>query len=62
MTCAAPAYIERFGVPQDLESLAPHRMVGIRSLTTGQLRQLDFTVGGNVRHVAVKSTLSVTGR
>jgi DNA-binding transcriptional LysR family regulator len=61
MTCAAPAYVERFGVPQDLESLAPHPMVGIRSLTTGQLRQLDFTVGGNVRHVAVKSTLSVTG-
>jgi DNA-binding transcriptional LysR family regulator len=61
MTCAAPVYIERFGVPKDLESLAAHRMVGIRSLTTGQLRQLDFTVGGSVRHVAVQSTLSVTG-
>src|SRR5258706_3243929 len=38
LTCAAPAYIDEFGVPKDLESLATHRMVGLRSLTTGQLR------------------------
>jgi DNA-binding transcriptional LysR family regulator len=61
LTCAAPAYINEFGAPQDLESLAAHRMVGMRSLTTGQLRQLEFVVGDNVRRIAVKSTLSVTG-
>src|ERR1700730_5149032 len=51
LTCAAPAYINEFGAPQDLESLAAHRIVGMRSLTTGQLRQLEFVVGDNVRRI-----------
>jgi DNA-binding transcriptional LysR family regulator len=38
LTCAAPDYFERFGTPADLESLEGHRMIGLRSLSTGNLR------------------------
>ena len=30
LTCAAPAYLERFGVPADPTALDGHRMIGLR--------------------------------
>ncbi len=60
-TCAAPAYLERFGTPTSIEALDGHRMVGLRSLTTGNLRPLEFVVAKNLRHVTLPATMSVTG-
>jgi len=61
LTCAAPAYLERFGTPRSLDELAGHRVVGLRSLSSGNLAPLEFTVKGNVQTVALPATLSVTG-
>jgi DNA-binding transcriptional LysR family regulator len=61
LTCAAPVYLERFGTPRTLEDLAGHRAVGMRSLTSGNLRPLEFLVDGNVHKVPLPATLSVTG-
>jgi DNA-binding transcriptional LysR family regulator len=61
LTCAAPAYLERLGVPADPDTLAGHRIIGLRSLTTGNLRPLEFENGGAIRSVMLPATLSVTG-
>jgi DNA-binding transcriptional LysR family regulator len=61
LTCASPAYLDRFGVPASIDALAGHRIVGIRSLTTGNLRPLEFVTGDAVRSMTLPATLSVTG-
>jgi DNA-binding transcriptional LysR family regulator len=61
LTVATPAYLERHGVPRDLDALAGHRVVGLRSITSGAVTPLEFTTGGDVRTVSLPSTLSVTG-
>ncbi len=61
LTCAAPAYLERFGVPQSIDALDGHRMIGLRSLSTGSLRPLEFEVEGGIRTVDMPATVSVTG-
>jgi LysR substrate binding domain len=44
ITCAAPAYIERFGMPTDVGALANHRMVGFHS---GRRRLAQCTSAGH---------------
>jgi DNA-binding transcriptional LysR family regulator len=61
LTCAAPAYLERFGVPEKIEDLHRHRVVGLRSLTSGHLANLDFRVGTTLKSIAVPAIFSVTG-
>jgi DNA-binding transcriptional LysR family regulator len=61
VTCAAPSYLERFGTPASIESLSSHRMIGLRSLTTGNLRPLEFVVARTLRHVTLPAPMSVTG-
>ncbi|RKG72279.1 LysR family transcriptional regulator, partial [Corallococcus exercitus] len=62
VTCASPAYLARHGVPESIEALQRgHRMVGFRSSATGSLIPLEFTVGGEVRHVVLPTTMSVNG-
>src|SRR5262245_17154606 len=61
LTCAAPHYLERFGVPTSIDDLHVHRVVGLRSLTSGNLALLDFMIKGAVRSVAAAAILSVTG-
>lgn len=61
VTCAAPAYIARFGVPGDADALEGHRMVGFRSSATGGLLPLEFTVDGVLRTVTLPATVSVNG-
>jgi DNA-binding transcriptional LysR family regulator len=60
-TCAAPRYLERFGTPSGPDALEGHRMIGIRSLTTGRLRPMEFVVDGTVRDVILPAMMSVTG-
>ena len=61
VTCAAPNYLERFGIPVDLDTLAGHQMVGLRLTSTGALVPLEFRVGETVRHVVLPGPISVTG-
>ena len=61
LTCASPAYLARHGAPASPDDLAGHRMIGLRSLTTGDLRPLEFQADGAVRFVPVAATVSVTG-
>jgi DNA-binding transcriptional LysR family regulator len=61
ITCAAPAYIDRFGTPASVDALDGHRMVGFRSSATGGMLPLEFTVEGALRNVVLPATISVNG-
>jgi DNA-binding transcriptional LysR family regulator len=61
ITCAAPSYIERFGMPASVEALDVHRMVGFRSSATGNLLPLEFSVDGALRNVTLPATVAVNG-
>ena len=61
LTCAAPAYFARHGTPADPDALDGHRMVGLRSLTTGRLRPMEFMTGDTLREIALPVIMSVTG-
>jgi DNA-binding transcriptional LysR family regulator len=62
ITCASPAYLDRFGRPATPDDLLKgHRMVGLRSITTGAVRPLEFLVDSELRHLNVPAPLSVTG-
>jgi DNA-binding transcriptional LysR family regulator len=61
ITCAAPAYLERYGMPESPEDMALHRAVGIRSITTGALSPFEFMHGGNATRIEVPAPFSVTG-
>ena len=61
LTCTAPAYFARHGTPADLDALDGHRMVGLRSLTTGRLRPMEFMTGDTLREIALPVIMSVTG-
>ncbi|MEZ2220200.1 LysR family transcriptional regulator [Rhizobium sp. RCC_161_2] len=59
ITLAAPAYIERFGMPTHPDALDGHRMIGFRSSATGGLLPLEFTIDGAVRNITLPATVSV---
>jgi DNA-binding transcriptional LysR family regulator len=59
VTCAAPAYIERFGMPANVDALAGHRMVGFHSSATRALLPLEFTIDGVVRNVNLPAPVAV---
>jgi DNA-binding transcriptional LysR family regulator len=61
VACATPAYLRRFGEPKSLDDLSGHRIVGLRSLTTGSIRSLGFMVDGVERNIVVPPAVSVTG-
>jgi DNA-binding transcriptional LysR family regulator len=61
LTCAAPDYFERHGKLVDPGALDGHRMIGLRSLTTGRLRPMEFLIGGALREIALPAIMSVTG-
>ncbi|MHA4867827.1 LysR family transcriptional regulator [Duganella sp. PWIR1] len=61
VTCATPGYLERYGTPRDLASLRGHRVVGIRTITTGHVTPLEFTGGAVLESVQLPATFAVTG-
>ena len=61
ITCAAPAYIERYGSPATPGDLAQHRAVGLRSLTSGALAPFEFVDTQGLMRIEVPAPFSVTG-
>jgi DNA-binding transcriptional LysR family regulator len=61
LTCATPDYFARHGTPNDLADLGGHRMVGLRSLTTGRLRPMQFMIDGKLKEMPLPAIMSVTG-
>jgi DNA-binding transcriptional LysR family regulator len=61
ITCAAPAYLDRYGRPEAPEDLAWHRAVGLRSITTGALAPFEFVRPEGLVRVEVAAPFSVTG-
>ncbi len=59
VTLAAPAYVERFGMPTHPDQLDGHRMIGFRSSATGGLLPLEFQIDGTVREITLPATISV---
>lgn len=59
LTCASPDYLAKFGVPVSSDDLDGHYIVGMRSLTTGELNPLEFTGGQDVMRLPAR--VSVTG-
>ena len=61
LTLASPAYLERHGVPESLDDLSGHRMVGYAASSTGQAYALDFVCAGEVREIALTYDICVRG-
>jgi DNA-binding transcriptional LysR family regulator len=63
VTCAAPDYLERQGVPTIPGDLVAqgHVMIGFLSSATGEHFPLEFTVGGVLKRVTLPCVLSVAG-
>jgi DNA-binding transcriptional LysR family regulator len=58
-TCASPAYIARFGMPERWDCLGGHRMVGFRSSAVGGVLPLEFMVGGERKTAMLPMVLTV---
>ena len=61
ITCAGPAYIDRFGQPASADDLDNHIMVGFHSSGTRALLPLEFVVDGTVRTMTLRAIVSVNG-
>lgn len=61
VTCASPAYLQAFGMPDGIDALQGHRMVGFHSSATGALLPLEFLQDGVPHHVTLPAPVSVTG-
>ncbi|MCA1441376.1 LysR family transcriptional regulator [Ensifer sp. IC4062] len=59
ITCASPGYIARFGLPQAIDDLDGHRMIGFRSSATGNVLPLEFVEEGIVRTATLPATIAV---
>ncbi|CAB3641143.1 HTH-type transcriptional regulator PgrR [Paraburkholderia sediminicola] len=59
VTCAAPSYIERAGMPTSLEDLENHKAVNYFSSRTGRTIDWAFMVDGKEIEVKMKSIVSV---
>lgn len=55
VTCAAPAYLDRHGVPDRPEALRRHRTIGIRSSATGAALPWRFQQGGEVSFLPLET-------
>jgi len=61
ITCAGPAYLDRFGQPASVDDLDGHLMVGFHSSGAGALLPLEFVVDGTVHEMTLRATVSVNG-
>ncbi|MCI3206774.1 MULTISPECIES: LysR family transcriptional regulator [Pandoraea] len=61
LTCATPGYLAKFGTPASIDALDGHRMVGLRSITTGLVTPLEFEHANGLQTLSLKGPLIVTG-
>src|SRR3569623_547878 len=61
ISCASPAYLDRYGRPATLADLAGHRTDGLRSITSGALQPLEFGEDGRMVRGDLPAPLSVPG-
>lgn len=59
VTCASKAYVEKYGLPEIVDSLAGHIMVGFKSSATGALIPLEFQVENKVLYQQLPTIVSV---
>src|SRR3546814_20853230 len=59
LTCAAPAYFERHGMPKSIDELEGHRAVHYFSSRNGRVIDWSFMVDGKSIEVPVKGAVSV---
>ncbi|RFU44089.1 LysR family transcriptional regulator [Paraburkholderia sp. DHOC27] len=60
VTCASPDYLERYGMPNDLDDLARHVAVNCLSPHNGRAVDFDFEVGGSALNVKVDGFVKVS--
>jgi LysR family transcriptional regulator for bpeEF and oprC len=60
VTCASPAYLERHGMPDDLDALARHVAVNGMSPDGGRAVDFDFEVGGRALAVKIDGFVKVS--
>jgi LysR family transcriptional regulator for bpeEF and oprC len=59
LTCAAPSYLERHGVPKAIDQLEGHQAVHYFSSRSGRIMDWSFMVDGKATTVPVKGAVSV---
>lgn len=59
VTCASPAYIEKYGLPVSPDALEGHMMIGFISSRSGQIIPLEFTVNGKLKEVTLPAQVMV---
>ncbi|KAA0086309.1 LysR family transcriptional regulator [Trinickia soli] len=59
ITCASPAYLEKYGEPKTIEDLHQHIGVNYVSSNTGRLRMWDYVVNGVVETVEMRGLIAV---
>jgi LysR family transcriptional regulator for bpeEF and oprC len=60
VTCASREYIDAHGKPRTLEQFKRHQAVNFLSTATGRPSPFQFSVGGRIRNMTLKGTVSVT--
>ncbi len=55
ITCAAPGYLARFGIPSSPEVLGEHRAVNFFSAKSGKVLPLEFMLNGEMQTVPMSS-------
>ncbi|SIT48283.1 Transcriptional regulator, LysR family [Paraburkholderia ribeironis] len=59
VTCASPAYLQKYGTPTTLDDLSEHRAVNYVSARTGKTFPFEYEVDGEIARVPMKSVLAV---
>jgi DNA-binding transcriptional LysR family regulator len=59
ITVASPAYLAQHGTPSLRDALDGHQMVGFISSRTGDVLPLEFSAGGELRHIVLPSRIRV---
>jgi LysR family transcriptional regulator for bpeEF and oprC len=59
VTCAAPAYLDKYGTPRSLDDLSQHRCVVHFSGRTGRAFDWDFLVDGKVVKAELNGSIAV---
>ena len=59
VTCAAPSYLDRHGIPEWVADLENHACLNFRNPRTGQHMPWTFTVEGEVRKFRFKGPMSI---